>query len=160
MLFNIKTEKSKLVLIWAIKELMGSDCLSVQRRGLSLVSARKSFDLLSVLAMGAKEGGQREGIVFNIPNLIQSFTLKTRNVMPTKNMFLTMIVITFQIQQGRIKPFTIFLMLFFFEIISCFWQSLLLMQYCLHFVFLSGIIIKELNLIHLLILIFLHHAFN
>lgn len=84
MLFNIKTEKSKLVLIWAIKELMGSDCLSVKRRGLSLVSARKSFDLLSVLAMGAKEGGQREGIVFNIPNLIQSFTLKTRNVMPTK----------------------------------------------------------------------------
>lgn len=69
--------------------------------GLSLVSARKSLDLLSVLAMGAKEAGQREGIVLNIPNLIQAFTLKIRSVMPTKTMFLTMIVISLQIQHLR-----------------------------------------------------------
>ena len=43
---------------------MGGGLQAVWKRfiELNLVSASKSLDLLSVLAMGAKEGGQHEGI--------------------------------------------------------------------------------------------------
>ena len=52
---------------------------------LNLDSARKPLDLLSVLAMDAREGGQCESIVFDIPNLIRSFHFEDKECDTHKN---------------------------------------------------------------------------
>lgn len=61
---------------------MGSGRLAVWRRfiELNLVSARKFLDLLSVLALGARERGQHEGIVFDILNLIQNLHFEDKEM--------------------------------------------------------------------------------
>lgn len=67
----------------------------------SLVLARKLPDLLSVLAVGARAGGHHEGIVFDIPNLIQSFHFDDKEYEAHKNCSLLMSVISLQIQHLR-----------------------------------------------------------